>query len=288
MSQNGPHFLIVGAQKSGTTSLADALNRHSRIFVCEPMEPEFFAGQVFPEESSLSRSEYEALFALAPRDSICGEASTGTMLSEEVIPHLEERASDARLIALLRSPEKRAFSAFTHDCKKGRVTFEEQSSIFEEEAEAYLNGKRGRFDWFDRSEYARQLEPFVERFGSRLKIVIFEELLAAPEEELKAVQEFLGVKPEPLSLTRENRSRVPKSKAAELLIDSGRCLVRPLRNLMNERGYRRFREFLMTRLGKDPDPFPLELFTRLRTERYCSEIHRLEKLLGRRILSWKE
>jgi hypothetical protein len=280
------NFLIIGAQKSGTTSLADALNRHSQVFVCEPMEPEYFSGLLTPSERSLSRGDYEALFSTAPKECVRGEASTGTMLAEETISHLEEIAPEAKLIALLRNPEKRAYSAYTHDCKKGRVTVEEQKTIFRREAEAYLAGEKTRFDWFTRSEYARQLKSFSDRYGDRLKVVIFEELVANQEEGLQAIQEFLGLAVERLSLTRENRSRVPRSALAEKGIALGRKVVGPVRSLMSERGYRHFRETLMARLGKSPEPLDEDLSQRLRNERYRQEIQKLEKILGRNIEIW--
>ena len=282
-----PHFLIIGAQKSGTTSLADALSHHSRVFVCEPMEPEYFSGLVIEKEHGLAKDEYDSLFQTAPPEALCGEASTGTMLSPEVIPHLERELPEARLVAVLRAPEKRAYSAYTHECKKGRVSVEEQKTIFADEAECYLRGEKGRFDWFIRSEYARQLAPFIAHFGTRLKVVIFEELVAEPDKGLQELQEFLGLSPEGLSLTRENRSRVPKGRFAEKGIALGRSLVGPLRGLMSERGYRHFREVLMAKLGKSPEPLDGDLATRLRSERYGEEIRKLEDQLGRPILAWE-
>lgn len=286
MSKDLPHFLIIGAQKSGTTSLADALGGHSQAFICEPMEPEFFSKQSAGGRG-MSLASYQGLFSKAPSGAVCGEASTGTMLSEKVIPLLDKLVPGVKLVALLRAPEKRAYSAFTHDCKKGRIKVEEQSSIFAEEAERYLSGEDCRFDWFQRSEYGRLLEPFVKHFGARLKVVIFEELVEEPEKGFEALQEFLGLAPEELSLTRENRSRVPKGPLAERGISLGRRLVGPIRGLMSERGYRHFREVLMGKLGKTPDPLDEDLSKRLRSERYGDEIKKLEDQLGRQILAWE-
>lgn len=286
MNSKSIGFLIIGAQKSGTTSLADALNRHSQVFVCEPMEPEFFSRMIRQGPSDTELRSYRDLFSQAPEGVICGEASTGTMMSPAVMPSLEKYAPEAKLIALLRAPEKRAYSAFTHDCKKGRVKIEEQKTIFQREAEFYLKGEKGRFDWFLRSEYGRQLKPFADFFGERLKIVIFEELVANGGPVLRELQTFLGLTQEELFLTRENRSRVPKNKSAEQVISLGRKIVRPLRKLMSERDYRHFRETLMTRLGKSPDGLDEILAQNLRDKCYQSEIQILEELMGRRIEAW--
>lgn len=287
MNKFQPDFLIIGAQKSGTTSLADALSRHSKVFVCEPMEPEYFSGKASPRSISMSESDYGKLYEKAPVGALCGEASTGTMLSEVVIPYIEKEAPQATLIALLRVPEKRAYSAYAHDCKKGRVKVAEQGQIFEQEAERYLQGKTSQFDWFSRSEYGRQLEPWVEHFGERLKIVIFEELIEDESKGFSQLQDFLGLPQEELSLTRENRSQVPRSVGAQNLIHWGRQVVGPLRSLLSERAYRRFRESLMAKLGKVPPGLNPSLGRRLRNERYCHDIVKLEQIIGREIPLWK-
>lgn len=287
MSERIPNFLIIGAQKSGTTSLADALNRHSQVFVCEPMEPEFFSRVAIDKSQEKSLSKYRHLFEHAPVGAVCGEASTGTMLSSDVIPHIEKYAPEVKLIALLRAPEKRAYSAYTHDCKKGRVVLDVQDSIFRQEAECYINKKENRFDWFSRSEYAKQLKSFADYYGERFKIIIFEELIEEEVKGLNEIQEFLGLRQEQLSLTRENRSRIPKNKETEKMISLGRKLVGPLRNLLSERSYRHFREALMSKLGKLPPQLDKDLANRLRKECFQQDIHELEKILGRKIEAWK-
>lgn len=280
-------FLIIGAQKSGTTALADALSRHSEISICEPMEPEYFAATANDEPGAMSWESYEKLLKGDSSCVVMGEASTGTMLTPQVIPLIESRLDDVRLIALLRRPENRAYSGFAHHIKKGRVSVSEKGNLFNEEAERYLNGEPCQYDWFYRSEYARQLAPFVKHFGSRLKILIFEELVENQAEILASVQQFLEVSHEELYLTKENATRVPRNQIAESLISIGRKAVGPVRDLMSERGYRHFRERMMGYLGTKVPPLEKSLVERLRFGKYESEIHELEKMLGRKIPSWE-
>ena len=93
-----PNFLIIGAQKSGTTSLADCLGKHSQVFVCEPREPEYFSSKNFDESSWL---EYLSLFDGSKDHKVRGEASTCTMLDKSSIELIEKRVPDVKVIAVL-------------------------------------------------------------------------------------------------------------------------------------------------------------------------------------------
>ena len=67
-----PNFIIVGAMKAATTSLASYLGSHPQIFMCEPKEPSFFSR----DDPGIKEFEaYESLFADAQGIAI-GEAST--------------------------------------------------------------------------------------------------------------------------------------------------------------------------------------------------------------------
>ena len=283
-----PSFLIIGAQKSGTTALADALGGHPGVFVCEPREPEYFSHSVRPDRAGMSWEAYQALFLEAGEDQAGGEASTGTMLRPDVIPEIDRRLPGVRLIAVLREPVGRAYSGMAHDTKKGRVAVGEGAGIFEKEAQAFLAGEDCQFDWFSRSEYGRQLEPFARHYGERLKIVIFEELIAEQERVLGEVLEFLELPPAEIALTRENTTRVPKGRATEALVAMGRRVVGPVRRSMSEKGYRKFREGIMQKLGKRIEPLDPELAGRLRAEGFAEDREILKGILGRSVEVWKQ
>jgi hypothetical protein len=281
-----PRFLIIGAQKSGTTALADTLGRHPDVFISEPREPEYFSRQARGEAGALSWEDYQELFAGAGEGQVSGEASTGTMLSPEVIPEIDKRLPEVRLIAILREPAGRAYSGFTHHTKKGLIGVKEGPAIFREEAERFLRGEECHHDWFARSEYGRQLGPFVRHFAERLKVVIFEELVARPEAVLREVQEFLSLPPRELHLTRENTTRVPRGRVSEAIVACGRRIVGPVRRSLSEKGYRRFREGIMRRLGRRIGGLDPVLASRLREDGFRRDREELERILGRPIEAW--
>lgn len=281
--QSVPHFLIVGAQKSGTTSLADALGEHSGVFICEPREPEYFTHS---NDDVLSWADYQGLFELAGEGVLCGEASTGTMTCRESLKEIKKRIPNVKLIAVLRDPAKRAFSGFVHSVKKGYLPLKDSESFFESELDVFLAGKECEFDWFTRSQYPQQLRPFLSEFGDSVHVVMFEELLSQPSQVLDEVQKFLGVQPEGISLTKENQTLIPKSGRAESILKMGRAFVGPVRSRIGEKGYRRFRESILKRLGKRPPRLNSVLEQRLWNEKFFQETKELEQLLGRKIQGW--
>src|SRR4029079_2322923 len=102
-----PTFIVIGAMKAGTTSLARYLGEHPDVFVCSPKEPQFFI-----ESGTWDRGVawYRELFA-GGRDSIArGEASTDySKLPRHggVVDRIAEVAPEARIVYLVRDPIER-------------------------------------------------------------------------------------------------------------------------------------------------------------------------------------
>ncbi|NER32103.1 MAG: sulfotransferase domain-containing protein, partial [Symploca sp. SIO1C4] len=68
-----PDFLIIGAAKSGTTTLYKYLCRHPQICMSNPKEPDFFAIDHIYDQGI---DWYSSLFSEARLKQVCGEAST--------------------------------------------------------------------------------------------------------------------------------------------------------------------------------------------------------------------
>lgn len=179
-----PHFMVIGAARSGTTTLCAYLQRHERLFICSPKEPCYFGyGDVF----SRGDAWYRSLFADAPSDALCGDGSTTysrwphTLDSPALI---HERMPEARFIYIMRHPVERAFSMYRFRIQMGMIspmTFEKAIS----ETDLFL----------DTSRYMDQIERFL-RFFRRDQFLFLEfhdlhnEALSPT---LANIQQFLGV-----------------------------------------------------------------------------------------------
>lgn len=121
-----PDFLLIGAAKSGTSTLHQYLRRHSGIFLPKLKEPEFFS-----DDSMYARGVdwYGSLFEQAAANQLCGEAST----TYTRWPHTADAAARiakllprAKLIYIMRHPVDRAYSHYAHHMRLGvTMTFEE-------------------------------------------------------------------------------------------------------------------------------------------------------------------
>lgn len=116
-----PTFIVVGAMKAGTTSLAAYLGSHPEVFVTTPKEARFF-GSSSDENWPRGLGWYRQLFTSSAGARARGEASPGYTMAPHV-PHVPERIAsvvpDVRLVYLLRNPVGRIRSAYIDRSSRG-------------------------------------------------------------------------------------------------------------------------------------------------------------------------
>lgn len=117
-----PDFVIIGAAKSGTTSLYDFVIKHPRINPAYTKELHYFSS---PEGFGLWY--YRSNFPITIKQ-LTGEASTSYLPISEVPARMKAVIPDAKLIAILRNPVDRAYSHYHFARKHNRET----STTFEE------------------------------------------------------------------------------------------------------------------------------------------------------------
>lgn len=97
-----PNFLVIGAQKSGSTSLYEYLKQHPDIFMSDPKEPEFFADdKLFSKGLKL----YERFFSGYQGQKRIGEASTvysNHVGIEKTIKRIYQFNKDMKLIYIIK------------------------------------------------------------------------------------------------------------------------------------------------------------------------------------------
>jgi Sulfotransferase domain len=192
-----PNFLVIGAIKSGTTSLHRYLRSHAQVFTSKK-EPEFFASRVNKGNWDRGLRWYEELFADAGDALAVGEVSisyTQYPLVEGVPARIAQVLPDVRLIYLVRHPIDRIVSHFWMRIRKGRET---ETSIDK--------AVRANPGYLDISRYAMQVERYLEYFPlERILIVKSEDLRAEREPTLREIFAFLGADPDrmPDGLKRE-------------------------------------------------------------------------------------
>lgn len=226
MENNLPNFLIVGATKSGTTSLYHYLKQHREIYMSPAKEPHFLichtlefvhrgVGDGFIDRSLIVKDfkEYKKLFSGVKNETRIGEASTGYLYYyETAIPQIKRILGDKRIIIILRNPIDRAYSAYIHMIRENREHLSFEDALREEE-------KRIKNNWFllwhytKQGFYYKQVKAYFENF-SAVKLYLLEDLEKNPLRLLKDIYSFLGIDSSfvPDFSTRYNVSGIAKYK----------------------------------------------------------------------------
>jgi hypothetical protein len=210
-----PHFIIIGAMKSATTSLQEQLVQQLGVFMCEPKEPNFFSDD---NQYARGLGWYSGLFADAADGDLLGEASTHyTKLPTypHAVARLKEHVPGARFVYVMRHPVDRLISHYVHEWSMGvyRCGINEAVERYPEMV-AY-------------GQYARQLAPYFETFGKQAVLpVFFDRMLKEPQSELERVCRFIGYGGEPqwshdLKPSNVSSDRVRRFPLYSALVESG-------------------------------------------------------------------
>ena len=200
-----PDFLVIGAQRSGTTSLFRALMAHPRI------ERANLHKGVNYFDIHYDRGErwYRAHFPMRQDDDgvrvfdASGYYMFHPLAAERIVGDMPQ----VKVIAMVRAPEERAFSAFKHELARGfewerdfgRALDLEQSRLAGEVERmradpSYYSFNHRHHGYQARGEYARLLEPFVTGLGrERVLVVESERFFSEPESCYRDIVEFLDV-----------------------------------------------------------------------------------------------
>lgn len=109
-------FLVIGAQKSGTTSLFHYLRAHPRIHIPFVKEIGFFSNE---RKFRKGVQWYLKHFSDAEPHQIVGEVSPQYMAHPAAPGRIHSLFPDTRLIAVLRNPIDRAHSAYRMAVRRG-------------------------------------------------------------------------------------------------------------------------------------------------------------------------
>ncbi len=188
-------FLVIGAQKSGTTALNRMLRQHPGLCLAERKEVHFFDHDAAFAGGTPDFAEYHANFA--PGDGqVVGENTPVYLYWEPVAERIAGYSPQMKLLAVLRNPIDRAWSHWQMTTRNGQETLPFGEAIRREDercAEAGP-GQHRFWSYVDRGRYAGQIERFRRWFPAEQMLVLrSEELRDEPAEVFDRVANFLGV-----------------------------------------------------------------------------------------------
>ena len=304
-----PNFLILGAQKSGTTALYQYLKQHPDIFMPElKKEPNFLAfdgrsPEYFEPDGSpspinwvavTSLDEYVGLFDGWRGEKRVGEASTQYLYLAESVIGIQHRVPDAKLLAILRNPVDRAYSAFLHAVRDGRepeLDFERALGL---EADRIEQRCGFIFRYRDMGLYSQQLKRYFEAFErNRIRVLIYDDFARDPVATLREIFSFLEVDPDftPNLRRRPNQSGVPRSRFLHSVVSAKgvlrwlwRGVPRSTKRFLPRAYFKRAVGDVLHRNLTKPS-LTSEIRARL-TEDFRPDVLALERLLERNLSMW--
>lgn len=186
-----PNFLIIGSQKSGTTSLHDILSTHPQINMSDIKEINFFTNA---QKYKKGLNYYSSFFQKPSEIQIVtGESSPGYICTPGVAEKIQKDLGLIKIVIILRDPIKRAFSQYWDNRRHLSESLTIDEAIDRYLNDRYVPGARG---YFSRGVYINYIEKYDLLFGrKKIYVLILEELINRPKEKLNNLYKFLDIDP---------------------------------------------------------------------------------------------
>lgn len=201
-----PDIYLIGAQKSGTTTLAYWLSQHPQLCVSDPKEPHFFSRNwskgltwyqsKFSNYQNAICIDASVSYSAAPL-SVTGDRIPGNFKSRMGVPQrLHSINPDAKFIYLLRNPIQRTYSSYCMSVNLGR------------EGRCFADAIKSDTQFIDMSDYYGQLSLWLEYFPlESFRFLLFEDLIQTPQQVVKQCLDFMGVKSEGFQFQPEAKNQ---------------------------------------------------------------------------------
>ena len=243
-----PDFLVIGAQKAGTTWLHRNLLEHPGIWMPEN-EVHYFDRKI-KEAASFDDGWYASLFEPAEEGKTVGEVTPAySVVDREVVGRAHRLMPEAKIVFLMRNPVERAWShAVMRIVKK-------EGGVENVPVETIIK----RFDREKsqlRTNYLRTLKNWGAYYPpERFFVGFLEDIHFHPEGFLDRLCEFLGVDPSfrPPKMNKRINSRSTDEMPTEVASHLARVYGDSIRSLEDKfGGYASFWRFCAERLAEDP------------------------------------
>jgi hypothetical protein len=205
MKNKLPNFLIIGAAKSGTSSLHNYLNQHPQVFMpsynkegMKVKEPRFLIKDLVQHRlhnGIWTFEEYQSLFADVKDEKAIGESTVLYLYYyKHAINNIKHYlGEDVKIIIMLRNPADRAYSAFQHVSRgfKESNSFEKSLEIEEGRMEREEN-LTPMVMYKGMGMYFEMVKAYKESFKN-VHIIFYEDFRDNIEFEMNKIYNFLEI-----------------------------------------------------------------------------------------------
>jgi Sulfotransferase family len=296
-----PNFLVLGTAKAGTSSLYEYLKQHPEVYLSPISELNFFAHEgcdlnfrgprdqeyIWDDSLVATYEDYCKQFAGAAAETAIGEVSTHNLYGQQAPALIKRYLPNAKLIAMLRHPAERAFSAFAHMVRDGREETEDFGAALERESLRIRDNWEPLWHYKSMGFYGAQLSRYFDTFDrNQIRVYIYDDFVARPLEVVRDIFSFVGVDPSfaPDMTERYNVSTILRSRRLNDMMMDKSLIRSTLRRLVPSGVRARIRSSILERNVKR-----LRLAPELRrelTDAYRDDIRLLERILDRDLSRW--
>lgn len=199
-----PNLFLIGVPKSGTTSMHEYLRKHPEIFISEIKGANFFGERKkmhFPHLTD--KNNYLALFSKATNEKVIADNSH-YFSSKTAQKQIKEFNPDAKILIIIRNPIAVVYSNYTSE--------RECENLSEEDFENFLNSKDAK-EMHLNLKYHDNIKRYHDVFGKeKVHIIVLEEIIKAPEKNLKELCQFLDISPRTKGFKHTNKTRRFRNK----------------------------------------------------------------------------
>ena len=290
-------FLVVGAQKSGTTSLHDWLTQQPDVILPSLKETHFFSHD---ERFALGADWYAKQFKLREHpDPLVGEIDPEYMFSEKAVKRIATYTDVKKVIFILRFPLDRAYSHYQMSVRRAYETLSFKDAL-KEESVRLASGELFALDhhsYLARGLYAGQIERFMESVPhAEYKFIRFEDLIDPVHgvETYASICQFIGVKSSPEIADRSkssNRASEPRFGFIRNQIYKGGWLKRVAGKVVPSGDFKLRIAMWVDKLNQKPlhekKSYGLEDIPESYLEEIRSDISKTQAMTGLDLSEWK-
>jgi hypothetical protein len=194
-----PNLFLVGAAKSGTTSMERYLSEHPQIFMSPRSEVHHFGQDLTIKFRVADRNEYLELFTGAGDAVAIGEKSIGYLFSQTAASEIYRYNPDSHIVIMLRNPVDMVFSLHRQFVRSGNEDLIDFTDALAAQSDR-LHGRRlpptchkpDLLQYFEVVRYAPQVERYLNVFGARVVVVLFDDLKADPSAAYGRIVDLVG------------------------------------------------------------------------------------------------
>ena len=309
-----PTFIVVGANKGGTTSIYHYLKQHKQVYLSPVKEPHFFSKDIdvnlFKREFAQNKlqdidkyvngemkeefhaafirdiEQYKKLFSKVQDQKAVGELSTSYLFSEVAAKEIKALIPDCKIIICLRNPFDRAYSHYRMNLWTGNSNeFDFYKALVEDYdykpkvwGNAHLYTEIGL--------YYQQVKRYLDLFGKdNVKIIFTEDMKKNAAQVVKELYEFIGVDSSfvPDTSTRYNEVFTPKYKNITWFLNKSG--IRPLMKRLSPQVLKNIfvKVFYKGKGDKGEIPANAKQFM---LEKFSEDISKLSVLLNKDLSNW--